>query len=231
MPRADAAGPADALPAGVVFDCDGTLADTETLSARAWREVLARRGVEVTDADHTAIIGRAWPHGFEHFSARADLGDIDAFRAELRAQSAEIYADGLELFPDAVATLLALTAAGVPVAVASSSSRAHVLRCLERGGLGDHVSAVVGADDVREHKPHPEPYRMAAAAIGVDPTRCTAVEDTPIGVASARAAGTFTVAVERGVVDPAGLVSADRVVAELDVAALIPPADWISPAA
>lgn len=231
MTRSEPAGAAGTMPAGVVFDCDGTLADTETLSARAWREVLARRGIEVTDADHTAIIGRAWPHGFEHFSARADLGDIDEFRAELRAHATEIYADGLELFPDAVATLLALTGAGVPVAVASSSSRAHVLRCLERGGLIEHVTAVVGADDVRDHKPHPEPYLMAAAAIGVDPSRCTAVEDTPIGVASARAAGTFTVAVERGVVDPAGLASADRVVAELEVAALVPPADWVSPAA
>jgi HAD superfamily hydrolase (TIGR01509 family) len=228
MTRSD---PAVGMPSGVVFDCDGTLADTETLSARAWREVLAPRGVEVTDADHTAIIGRAWPHGFEHFSARGDLGDIDEFRAELRAHAAEIYADGLELFPDAVATLLALTGAGIPVAVASSSSRAHVLRCLERGGLVEHVTAVVGADDVRDHKPHPEPYLVAAAAIGVDPTRCTAVEDTPIGVASARAAGAFTVAVERGVVDPAGLTSADRVVAELEVAALVPPADWVSPAA
>lgn len=218
------------LPAGVVFDCDGTLADTETLSARVWGDVLALRGIEMTEADHSAIIGHAWPHGFEHFAARGDLGDRDAFRAELRAHAADIYADRLRLFPDAVATLRALTAAGVPVAVASSSSHAHVLRCLQREGLVDEVAAIVGADDVRHHKPHPEPYLAAAAAIGVPPERCTAVEDTPIGLASARAAGAFTVAVERGVVDPAGLAGADRVVRELDVVVLIPPRGWISPA-
>lgn len=219
------------LPHGVVFDCDGTVVDTERLSARAWGDVLARRGVEVTAADHAAIIGHAWPHGFEHFSARADLGDRDAFRAELKAHAAAIYADELRLFPDAVATLRALTAAGVPVAVASSSSHAHVLRCLAREDLAGSVTAVIGADDVREHKPHPEPYLTAAAALGVEPGRCTAVEDTPVGLASARAAGTFTVAVERGVVDPAGLTAADRVVRELDLAALVPPRGWVSPAA
>jgi HAD superfamily hydrolase (TIGR01509 family) len=222
---------APALPEAVVFDCDGTLADTEQLSARAWREVLERFGVRTTRDDHRAIIGRAWPAGFEHFSARADLGDRDRFRAELRDHAAVLYATELELFPDAVATLLALVEADVPVAVASSSSRAHVLRCLERGGLVDRVRAVVGADDVTDHKPHPEPYRAAAAALGVPPDRCTAIEDTPIGVASARAAGSFTVAVLRGVVEPDTLIAADRLVAELDLPVLVPPTGWRSPVA
>lgn len=218
-------------PAGVVFDCDGTLADTEPLSARAWREVLARRGVSVTPADHAAIIGRAWPAGLEHFSVRADLGDPDRFRAELRAHAAELFAAELELFPDAVAALTSLVAVGVPVAVASSSTRSHVLRCLERGGVRSQVHAVVGADDVASHKPHPEPYLRAAAALGVDPRLVTAVEDTPIGVASARAAGCFTVAVLRGLVEPADLVAADRTVERLDPDALLQPPCWSSPAA
>jgi HAD superfamily hydrolase (TIGR01509 family) len=217
--------------AGVVFDCDGTLADTETLSARAWREVLGRRGVEVTAADHAAIIGRAWPHGFEHFSGRSDLGDVDAFRDELRTQARRIYDTELQLFPDAVATLRACTAAGVPVAVASSSTRAHVLRCLERGGLRDEVTAIVGADDVTDHKPHPAPYLAAAAALGVRASSCAAVEDTPIGLASARAAGAFTVAVVRGVVERTSLEDADRIVDRLEVEVLLPPRGWISPAA
>jgi HAD superfamily hydrolase (TIGR01509 family) len=217
--------------AGVVFDCDGTLADTETLSARAWRDVLARRGVEVTAADHAAIIGRAWPHGFHHFAARGDLGDVDEFRAELREHARAIYADELTLFPDAVATLRACTAAGVPVAVASSSTRAHVLRCLDRGGLVAEVAAVVGADDVDDHKPHPAPYLAAAAALGVSAGACAAVEDTPIGVAAARAAGAFTVAVLRGVVEPGSLQDADRVVGSLSSSALLPPDGWVSPAA
>lgn len=222
---------AGGLPEGVVFDCDGTLADTEPLSARAWQEVLLDHGVELTPGDQQAIIGRAWPAGFEHFSARADLGDPDRFRARLRAHAAELYVTELELFPDAVATLLALDDAGVPVAVASSSTRGHVLRCLDRGGLTDRVRTVVGADDVSDHKPHPEPYQLAAAGLGVPAERCTAVEDTPIGVASARAAGSFTVAVLRGLIDGDRLTAADRLVDTVDVPALVPPPSWRSPAA
>ncbi len=224
-------GPERRRPAGVIFDCDGTLADTETLSARVWRDVLARRGIEVTETDHAAIIGRAWPAGFEHFSARGDLGDIDTFRAELRAQAWATYDAELRLFPDVVATLRSLVADGIPVAVASSSTRAHVLRCLDREHLRDLVGAVVGADDVTDHKPDPAPYRAAAAALGVPATRCTAVEDTPIGVASALAAGAFTVAIVRGVVEPSQLDAADRTVHEVTRAALMPPAAWVSPAA
>jgi HAD superfamily hydrolase (TIGR01509 family) len=213
----------------VVFDCDGTLADTEPLSAAAWRRTLAARGVVATDADFDAIIGHAWPRGFEHFSARADLGDPDAFRADLRAVATQIYADGLSLFPDAVATLRALVAAGVPVAVASSSHRAHVLRCLEREDLVPLVTAVIGADDVERHKPDPEPYLAAAAALGVASAGCTTIEDTVTGITSARAAGTFTVAVTRGTIAPEALSIADRVVPRIGLDVLVPPPGWRSP--
>ena len=69
------------------------------------------------------------------------------------------------------------------------------------GGLPEGTfGAVVTGDEVREGKPHPEPYLRAADLLGVDPRRCVAVEDSPTGVASAAAAGCVTVAVE-GVVD------------------------------
>jgi HAD superfamily hydrolase (TIGR01509 family) len=214
------------LPVAVVFDCDGTLADSETLSRRVWTEVLAGHGVVPTAADFRAIIGHAWPRSYDHFSRTADIGDPDAFRAEVRAVAARVHETDLELFPDAVGTIVALTDADVPVAVASSSSRAHVLRCLDRGDLRDRVRVVIGADDVRRHKPHPDPYLDAAAGLGVAPAECTTVEDTVTGLTSARAAGTFTVAVDRGEVDPDGLSVADRVVATLSVAALVPPRGW-----
>jgi HAD superfamily hydrolase (TIGR01509 family) len=214
------------LPTGVVLDCDGTLADTETLSQRVWTTVLERRGVSPTDADFQAVIGHAWPRSYQHFSRLADLGDPTTFRAEVRAEARRVHETDLALFPDAVAVIVALTDAGVPVGVASSSARAHVLRCLEHGGLEGRVTAVVGYDDVVDHKPHPAPYLAAAAQLGVDPGDCTTVEDTVTGLTSARAAGTFTVAIVRGAVDPATLVDADRVVHELTVDALVPPTGW-----
>lgn len=211
-----------ALPDGVVFDCDGTLVDTEPLSERAWREVLGRRGYEPTPDDFDAVLGRPATHSFAYFDARAGLGEVEAFRREYRAVFDGCVDEGLRVFPDAVATIEELHARGVPVAVASSSSRRHVLRSIAACGLADVVVAAFGADDVDDHKPHPRPYLAAAAALDVDPARCSAVEDSQVGIASASAAGMFTVAVRRGHVSDGDLAGADRIVDEVSVAALIP---------
>lgn len=210
------------LPDGVVFDCDGTLVDTEPLSERAWREVLGRRGYRPTGDDFDAVLGRPATHSFAYFGAQVGLGEVEALRREYRAVFDACLDEDLRVFPDAVATVEALHAAGVPVAVASSSSRRHVLRSIAACGLADVVVATFGADDVDDHKPHPQPYLAAAGALGVDPARCSAVEDSQVGIASASAAGMFTVAVRRGYVSDDDLAGADRIVDELTVSALVP---------
>lgn len=208
------------LPAGVVFDCDGTLVDTEPLSERAWREVLGRRGYDPTEEDFAAVLGRPAVRSLAYFDERVGLGDLDAFRAEYREAFDACFDRDLHIFPDAMATIADLHDAGVPVAVASSSSRRHVLRSIAACGLADVVVAAVAADDVSDHKPHPEPYLAAAAAMEVGPTRCSAVEDSRVGIESASAAGMFTVAVRRGHVPDEDLAGAARIVDELTVDAL-----------
>ncbi len=211
------------LPSAVVFDCDGTLADTESLSDRAWAETLARHGYEPTREDFRAVIGHPFAQNWRHFSSRADLGDPDRFHAGLRARFIELFDTDLEIYDDAVGTLRALATEGVPVAVASSSSHRHVERVLGRSGIADAVSAIVGADDVERHKPDPEPYLRAAQLLGVPAVRCVAVEDTAVGVDAATSAGMFTVAVLRGHHEPADLAAADRVVDHITLDALRPP--------
>lgn len=210
-----------ALPFAVVFDCDGTIVDTEPVSRDVLREVLPRYGYEPTDADFAAIVGHPSHRSYAYLAERADLPPHDEFRAAVRARWKVHLADGLAIFEDAVATIQALAAAGVPVAVTSSSSRRHVRHSLEVAGLLDVVQAHLGADDVTQHKPHPEPYLAAARAMDVDPARCSAVEDTATGVAAARAAGMYTVAVVRD----SGrdhLQEADRIVDRITVEALVP---------
>lgn len=200
------------LPQAVVFDCDGTLADTEPISDRAWADVLVERGYVPTEEDARATVGRPYRETFAHFAARVPLGDPDAFRTALRARFLTRFATELELFADAIDLLRTVAARGVPVGVASSSTHAHVVRVLDRAQVTDLVGVVVGSDDVRNHKPHPEPYLRAAAALGVDPVGAVAIEDTDVGVASARAAGLYTIAVVRGHVAVEDLAAADRVV-------------------
>ena len=211
----------------VVFDCDGTLADTEPISDRAWADVLGGLGYEPTAQDRLATVGRPYAATFAHFATRAQLGDPAEFRQQLRARFLDRFSSELRLFDDAVEVLRTVVAGGVPVAVASSSTRAHVRRVLERADLTELVTAIVGADDVRQHKPHPEPYLLAAARLSVPAHRCRAVEDTEVGVASARAAGMHTTAVLRGHVPAAALGHADRVVEHLTVADL-EPLTWVS---
>lgn len=213
------------LPSAVVFDCDGTIADTESLSNRAWSRTLATYGYEPTDEDFAAVIGHPFPQNWTYFSARADLGDQDRFRASLRELFIDLFDRELVLYPDAIATVGELSRAGVRIAVASSSSHGHVERVLERGGLTSMVQAIVGADDVDRHKPDPQPYRKAADLIGVAAPDCAAVEDTAVGLAAANAAGMFTVGIVRTHGTADGLASADRVVHELTPDVLRPDAD------
>ncbi|MEX2551084.1 MAG: HAD family phosphatase [Nitriliruptoraceae bacterium] len=211
-------------PAGVVFDCDGTLADTEPISDRAWADVLSVRGYVPEASDRLAVTGQTFATTFSYFADRVALGDMDSFRVEVRTRFRARLDVELAFFEDAVGTLRALAADRIPVAVASSSPREHVVLLLERAGIDDLVAAVVGADDVDRHKPDPEPYRVAARRLGIDPEDCTAVEDTRVGIASARAAGMFTVAVLRGHVPRADLGDAHRIVDQLTVADVVPPA-------
>lgn len=212
----------DTLPPAVVFDCDGTLADTESLSDRAWEDILRRHGYTPTDEDLGAVIGRPWPFVWHYFATRAELGDEQVVRARLSARFQELMDEGLVLYDDALDTLRRLARAGVRIGVASSSRHAHVERVLARGGVTDLVTAVVGQDDVVRHKPDPEPYRQAARLLGVEPERCVAVEDTSVGVTSAVAAGMFTVGILRRSTSPEALAAAHRVVDSITVDALTP---------
>lgn len=210
------------LPAAVVFDCDGTLADTETVADRAWEDALRPYGYEPTAEDFATIIGQPWHRCWEYFSARVDLGDETAFRERIGASFVAWFEQGLEVYPDAIETMRTLAAAGVRIGVASSSQRAQVLAVLERAEVTGLVEAVVGQEDVEHHKPAPEPYLTAARLLGAEPTRCAAVEDTPVGVAAAVAAGMFTVGIVRRTLAPDALAAAHRVVTRITVPAVTP---------
>ena len=181
----------------VAFDCDGTIADTESLSEVAWSETLASRGVTWTAEDFAALVGRPFAVNWERFSTRGDLGDLETFRTELRARFRALFDAGLEVHDDAVTVLRAAAAAGLGVAVVSSSTRDHIERVLDRAQVGDLVHHIVASGDTEGHKPDPDPYLAACERLAVPPSLTVGVEDTPTGVRSSRSAGLWTVAVRR----------------------------------
>jgi HAD superfamily hydrolase (TIGR01509 family) len=97
--------------------------------------------------------------------------------------------------PGALEMIAHLRAAGLPMAVATSTGSRSARDHLSRAGILPHLVAVVGRDDVTQGKPHPEPYLKAAAHLGVEPALCLALEDSHNGVRAAAAAGTMTVMV------------------------------------
>jgi HAD superfamily hydrolase (TIGR01509 family) len=203
----------------VVFDCDGTLVDSERLSFQAWRELLGRHGYELADEDLDATRGRSYAHVHAYFAERARLPDADAFWPLHSGRLYELFDSDLEVFEDAVATARELKALGVPIAIATSSLRERLDATLRAARLERLFDATVAGDEVEHAKPAPDLFLAAAERLGVPPGECVAVEDSPSGVEAALAAGMRVVAVARDPSHRADL-GCETVVDELTTAAL-----------
>jgi HAD superfamily hydrolase (TIGR01509 family) len=202
----------------IAFDCDGTIADTESLSEIAWSEVLRTRGVRWTAEDFRALVGRPFAVNWAHFQQRGELGDVETFRSELRSRFRKLFDEGLVIHDDAVVTMRDAVAQGLGIAVVSSSTRDHIERVLDRAGVADLVAHIVASGDTAAHKPEPDPYLAACERLGVAPARTVGIEDTPTGARSSRSAGLWTVAVRRAHAVPELADHADLVVDRLTIA-------------
>ncbi|MFK8906915.1 HAD family hydrolase [Streptomyces sp. YS-3] len=179
----------------VVLDCDGTLVDTQVHWDRACAAVCARHGVSLPDTERLALVGLHLPE-----LGRA-LGRLlgrpaahEALAREVRELVEAGLAEGVSAMPGAV-EFVARLATSRPLAVVSNSPRHAVLRHLGHIGLADAFALVLGSDDVEHPKPAPDLYRAACERLRVEPRGAVAVEDSAIGVRSARAAGLYVVAV------------------------------------
>ena len=203
----------------VVFDCDGTLVDSERLSFQAWREVLGRHGYVLADADIAATRGQSYPDVHAYFAGRATIPGADDFWPTLAGRLFELFETDLEVFEDAVATARELKDRGVPIAIATSSLRERLDATLRAAGLEDVFDVTVAGDEVEHGKPAPDLFLAAAERLGAAPAECVAVEDSPAGVEAALAAGMRVVAVARHPRHRAGL-RCETVVDELTAAVI-----------
>jgi len=208
--------------AAVVFDCDGTLVDSEPLSRTAWERSLAPYGYAIGDAEYAGLVGLPYPRVHAHFAGRIPaLGGPDAVWAAYSERLFALIDTSLEAFPDALETVEDLRARGVAIAVASSSMRARLDRTLASAGLDGAFAVTVAGDEVAHGKPAPDMFLAAAERLGVRPARCVAIEDSGPGLAAALAAGMTTVGVARAGHDAAALGDAHVVVERLSAAAVL----------
>ncbi len=182
-------------PAGVVFDCDGLLVDTEPCWTVAETAVFAARGLSYGAAEKARFIGKSVPDTVELMIAIFDEpGNEAAITAQLLATVGDVIGDRAEPMPGAVELVGAL-AGRLPIAVASNSPRRILDVALRRAGLADAFGAVVAADEVELPKPAADLYLAACAGLGVPARHSLAFEDTVTGVTAARAAGMLVVGV------------------------------------
>ena len=201
-----------------VFDLDGTLVDSETRSHDSWRHVFATRGIAPDDSLIRAFVGRRGVDVRDLLAERVPGHDPAELMAASSAHFHAPHQPPLGPLAGAVELVQRIAAAGVPLALVTSAGRRYAEQTLAELGIRPLFSVVVTAEDVTVGKPDPEGYRAAARALRVPPAACVVFEDAPAGVAAAKAAGMYCVAVAT-THPPEDLAGADRVVPGLTTVA------------
>ncbi len=201
----------------VVFDLDGLLFDTEALFFRAASEMLRDRGKVFTVEIMRAMIGRQPAEAGRALQTMSGLDDPpEALMAEAKRRFEGLIDTAVHPMPGLFALLAHLEKLGLPLAVGTSSGRAYAERLLRNHRLRDRFAVVLCREDVSRHKPDPEIYRTASERLGFEPASVLVLEDTPTGLAAAKAAGTFAVGVPHDHSPASDLAGADLIVSSLD---------------
>lgn len=180
----------------ILFDLDGTLADTEPLWIRSKARVADNFGIDWSSADNLASVGqptRVYSLEFVRRGARATPEQVaEAITMEV-VRGLE---DGISWRPGALSLLAEAVNAEMSTALVTMSYRAIAEAVARATGL-PVFDVIVAGEDVTSSKPHPEPYRRALELLGLSPAEAVAVEDTETGAASAEGAGIRTLLVSR----------------------------------
>mgnify|MGYP002622221956 CR=1 FL=1 len=202
----------------LLFDMDGTLVDSDPLHIAVFVEFLGARGVTITEADYMdRIHGRQNVEIFRHFLPDADPDEMDLAK---EAAYREKVGTSMEPMPGARDLIRRARSHGLKTGAVTNGPRANLEAVLKATGLTDAFDHTGTANDVTHGKPHPELYLAALDALSLAPDETLVFEDSPSGIASARAAGIDVIAI-------ASSLSAKALV---DLGALFAISDFTDPA-
>ncbi|MCX8053297.1 MAG: HAD family phosphatase [Armatimonadetes bacterium] len=184
------------LPAAVIFDMDGVLADTEPMHGKCFVRAFAGFGIFITLEDYRQAVTLGGSTVRDYFiSLGGDPSDWDRVKDAKDSYMREIVAEHDSLMPGVIGLLELLRSAGVRTAVATSARRRSLNLIIDRYGLRPYFEVTVTKDEAQAEKPDPRPYIVAAERLGVDPKDCVAIEDSPRGIIAAVRAGMKCIAV------------------------------------
>ncbi|MBR5153077.1 MAG: HAD family phosphatase [Clostridia bacterium] len=199
---------------GFVFDMDGTLFDTETISLDAMDTVASEFGMSLPEEFKLGLLGLPSEEIKQRFlSTFGDDFDYARFRSrKIEVQDAAVEKDGVPLKPGLTEILEYGRAQGISMAVATSTSRYRAINLLTKAGVVPYFQYILCGDEIKNGKPHPEIFMTAAEKLGLMPEECIAFEDSRNGIISAHRAGMFAILIpdkiepDREMADAADLV-------------------------
>ncbi|KIE58595.1 phosphatase [Methylacidiphilum kamchatkense Kam1] len=179
-----------------IFDWDGVLVDSVKQHEKSWRMLAAEQHKEVAQDFMNKTFGMKNEKIISEFLGWTqnpeEITQLSKRKEELYKKI--VQEEGLCLIDGVKEFLDRLKQKHIPMAVCSSTTKTNIFFVLEKLGLKEYFPVIVGAEEVREGKPHPAPYLVTAQKLGYVPSRCVVFEDAPAGVESAKKAGMKVIA-------------------------------------
>jgi HAD superfamily hydrolase (TIGR01509 family) len=201
----------------LIFDFDGLIIDSESPEFEAWHELFAEYGRELGLELWADLVGRPPTHFdlYGYFCKHIDpVIEVEKLRQDRRARVIALTITQ-PILPGVEEYLQSATALGLRIGLASSSTRDHVRGHLHRLKLLDYFHSIRCFEDTDRHKPDPTPYLKVLEDLGAKADEAIALEDSPNGVAAAKTAGIFCVAVPNPITCRLPLEHADHRLASL----------------
>jgi len=202
----------------VLFDMDGVLVNTETFYIQALIETLFEEtGVKLKEEEVERYAGLIYVEKLKRIFREKDIkGDPYEIAEKSRKRFLRIIKGKIRLLPGAKDLIDQLSSSGIRLGLVSSSKRMVVDIVLKQAKLQGIFDVIVTQDDVKNLKPHPEPYLLASKILGIRPEECVAVEDSVHGILSAKSAGMKCIAIANPYIPISKYSKADLIVKGLE---------------
>lgn len=194
----------------VLFDLDGTLADTMEDNYQAWRATLAEHGASDLPRDEYfplegLNLKELAARLTERLATRPDLNSVIA-----RKEHHYLAKHHFRLYPGVIDLIERLKSSGVKIAIVTTGSRERIEKSIDKDLL-EMFDLLITGGDTKRGKPYPDPYLIAASKLGVEPCKCIVIENAPMGIAAAKSAQMYCIAIS-STLSPNILKTADQIV-------------------
>ena len=199
---------------GILWDCDGTIMDTERLYAYAWQTHLKQFGLSIPEDEIKQFVGVDDRIVHSFYSDQVDLENFDQTMHKL-GFIIENSLDERIIFQDAKQLLYQLSHLEFKQACASASPYNLLSKKLQKFKVDSYFDFIIGGDQVNRNKPYPDIYNKAIEKLGTSYN--LVIEDSPTGILSGKASGSYVLAIDRGMFSKEQLSDADQIVEMLDI--------------